>query len=136
MSIQALKKSAYVDPDSVDLNTLDMSEAHRFQDGTHWPLFAPPAARGAGALLPARARSGRSGRSRAMTTSWRVDTDHKRFSSEPVITLVNAHPDPARRNTMFIAMDQPKHTEQRKAVNHAVGPANLAELREADPQRV
>ena len=47
-----------------------------------------------------------------------VDTDHEAFSSEPVIVL----PDPAPdfRLPMFIAMDPPKHDEQRLTVAPAV----------------
>ena len=55
-----------------------------------------------------------------------VDTDHKRFSSEPTIVL----PDPAEDFTlpMFIAMDQPKHDVQRKTVSPIVAPHHLAYL--------
>jgi cytochrome P450 len=55
-----------------------------------------------------------------------VDQDHQNFSSEPSIGIE----DPlAEFNTpMFIAMDQPKHHIQRKAVTPVVAPSNLAEL--------
>ncbi len=55
-----------------------------------------------------------------------VDTDHKRFSSEPAIVL----PNPAEdfKLPMFIAMDQPKHDVQRKTVAPIVSPMSLADM--------
>mgnify|MGYP001336922681 CR=1 FL=1 len=55
-----------------------------------------------------------------------VDTNHKIFSSEPAITLF----DPREEFTtpMFIAMDPPKHDQQRATVSPVVQPANLAKL--------
>jgi cytochrome P450 len=55
-----------------------------------------------------------------------VDTHHELFSSVPTIVIG----DPAEDFTlpMFIAMDPPKHDEQRKGVTGAVSPKRLAEL--------
>jgi cytochrome P450 len=55
-----------------------------------------------------------------------VDTQHELFSSVPTIVIG----DPAEDFTlpMFIAMDPPKHDEQRKGVTGAVSPKRLAEL--------
>ena len=55
-----------------------------------------------------------------------VDTNHEDFSSDPTIVL----PDPEADFTlpMFIAMDQPKHDEQRKTVSPAVSPASLMQM--------
>ncbi|MFC3070874.1 cytochrome P450 [Phenylobacterium soli] len=55
-----------------------------------------------------------------------VDTNHQVFSSIPTIVL----PDPDEDFTlpMFIAMDPPKHDEQRKTVSPIVAPPNLARL--------
>lgn len=55
-----------------------------------------------------------------------VDTNHKVFSSEPGITII----DPQEDFTlpMFIAMDPPKHDAQRKVVSPIVAPDNLAKL--------
>ncbi|NBR78645.1 MAG: cytochrome P450 [Alphaproteobacteria bacterium] len=55
-----------------------------------------------------------------------VDTDHKRFSSEPAIVLPNPAEDFAL--PMFIAMDQPKHDVQRKTVAPIVSPMSLADM--------
>ncbi len=56
-----------------------------------------------------------------------VDTNHQQFSSDAHlggITLFDMDPDFIM--PMFIAMDQPKHDVQRKAVNPIVSGANLA----------
>ncbi len=55
-----------------------------------------------------------------------VDTNHLAFSSEPAIVL----PDPEADFTlpMFIAMDQPKHDEQRKTISPAVSPHSLMQM--------
>ncbi len=63
-----------------------------------------------------------------------VDTNHEVFSSEPGITLVpkdmpmTTEDGQSRAASMFIAMDPPKHDEQRKTVQPAVAPFNLAKL--------
>ncbi|MDG1946156.1 MAG: cytochrome P450 [Halioglobus sp.] len=53
----------------------------------------------------------------------KVDTSHELFSSEPAITIgdtQDSFPLP-----MFIAMDRPKHDEQRRAVSPVTGADNL-----------
>ncbi|MCF8469633.1 MAG: cytochrome P450 [Parvibaculum sp.] len=55
-----------------------------------------------------------------------VDTNHQVFSSEGGITLRNQDED--FKLPMFIAMDPPKHDDQRKVVSPIVAPANLARL--------
>jgi hypothetical protein len=58
-----------------------------------------------------------------------VDTHHAVFSSDWTnggITLFNAPMD--EQLPMFIAMDPPKHDDQRKAVSPIVAPANLASM--------
>ncbi len=55
-----------------------------------------------------------------------VDSNHKIYSSDKTIVIGDADPD--FNPPMFIAMDQPKHDVQRKAVTPAVAPVNLAKL--------
>jgi cytochrome P450 len=63
-----------------------------------------------------------------------VDMNHQQFSSEPVIVIGDA---PEGFETpMFIAMDQPRHDEQRKAVQPAVSPRQLANLEPLIRERV
>ena len=63
-----------------------------------------------------------------------VDTSHEIFSSEPTITIDD--PEEDFDLPMFIAMDPPKHDEQRKVVSPVVGPRNLAALEPVIRQRV
>ncbi len=55
-----------------------------------------------------------------------VDSDHKAFSSEPIIVIGDAPEDLPLE--MFIAMDPPRHDLQRRAVQPVVAPRNLAEM--------
>lgn len=63
-----------------------------------------------------------------------VDSDFKRFSSEPFIVIGDRGEDIPIE--MFIAMDPPKHDLQRAAVQSVVAPKNLAELEGLIRQRV
>ena len=56
-----------------------------------------------------------------------VDTHHSLFSSEPTVLLGNP-PKDFYLQPGFIAMDPPRHTQTRAAVQPAVGAANLALL--------
>jgi len=63
-----------------------------------------------------------------------VEADTELFSSEPTIGIVDVIPEYTL--PMFIAMDPPKHDEQRKTVQGAVAPANLTKLEGLIRQRV
>jgi cytochrome P450 len=54
-----------------------------------------------------------------------VESNHGVYSSEDGITLMDFPPGDEQKLPMFIAMDPPKHDEQRKAINPIVVPANL-----------
>lgn len=62
-----------------------------------------------------------------------VDMDHERFSSEGGITI--ADDDEEFTLPMFIAMDPPKHDQQRKVVAPVAGPRNLAAIESTIRQR-
>ncbi len=63
-----------------------------------------------------------------------VDMHHELYSSEQGITIFNGAAD--FRTPMFIAMDPPRHDEQRKAVAPVAGPRNLAALEPQIRRRV
>ncbi|MDQ2803866.1 MAG: cytochrome P450 [Pseudomonadota bacterium] len=64
----------------------------------------------------------------------RVETQHGVFSSEAGgITILDQLPEFQR--PMFIAMDPPKHDEQRKVVSPIVAPLNLAKLEDTIRER-
>lgn len=129
MNIQA----PVTDANAVPLETLDMSDPTRFQDDTIWPFFA---------RLRKEApvhycQNGMWGPFWSITRYndiMTVDTTHQVFSSEPVITLFE--PPKELLMPMFIAMDQPKHDEQRKAVQGIVQPPSLAKLEGLIRERV
>jgi cytochrome P450 len=64
-----------------------------------------------------------------------VDSHHELFSSEGGITLMDFPDDDEQKLKMFIAMDPPKHDEQRKAVSPIVAPANLNNWRDLIRER-
>ncbi len=63
-----------------------------------------------------------------------VDTNHEVYSSEGSIVIDEQEED--FEMPMFIAMDKPKHDEQRKAVTPVVAPSNLAKMEGTIRQRV
>jgi len=63
-----------------------------------------------------------------------IDSDHKRFSSEPTIVIGDVGEDLPVRN--FISMDQPTHDVQRQAVQPVVAPKNLADFESLIRSRV
>jgi cytochrome P450 len=64
-----------------------------------------------------------------------VDSHHDIYSSADGITLMDFPPDDEQKLKMFIAMDRPKHDEQRKAVSPIVAPANLNNWRDLIRER-
>ena len=63
-----------------------------------------------------------------------VDTDHETFSSDGSIVATDQDEDFAL--PMFIAMDPPRHDQQRREVNGVVAPRNLAVMEETIRGRV
>ena len=57
-----------------------------------------------------------------------VDLAHDVFSSEPTISIEDTGDDNIMRFPMFIAMDRPKHDEQRDVVSPIVAPQILSEV--------
>ncbi|HDY81543.1 MAG TPA: cytochrome P450 [Halieaceae bacterium] len=63
-----------------------------------------------------------------------VENNLQIYSSEPAITLVNPNPD--FDVTMFIAMDEPRHGDQRRTVQGIVAPRSLANLEPVIRERI
>ena len=55
-----------------------------------------------------------------------VETNHQVFSSEKAIGIFDPVPGDDFQMPMFIAMDPPKHDEQRKVIQPIVSSENLA----------
>lgn len=118
------------------LDEMDVSHPQLFVDNVFWPYFAR-LRREAPVHYCARGRYGAFWSVTKYHDIMAVDTNHKDFSSSwehGGITVRDTAED--FRLPMFIAMDPPKHGEQRKVVSPIVAPAHLEELEPLIRQRV
>jgi cytochrome P450 len=122
MSTQAAGLS---DPYSLDLDSLDPSDPALFQQQAHWEYFKRLRDEDPVHFV----------NSEVFGPFWSVtkfkdimfvDSHHQQFSSVPSIALGDSPTGFAP--PMFIAMDPPKHDEERAAVVPAVAPLQLAEM--------
>ncbi|MCC8957578.1 cytochrome P450 [Bradyrhizobium sp. Pear77] len=121
------------DASSIPLSSLDVSEAKRFQDDSIWGCFERLRRED-----PVHyCQDSRYGPYWSLT-KYRdivaVDTNHRTFSSEQGITIVDV-PD-EHWTPSFIKMGPPKHAEQRNAVSPIVAPDNLTKLESLIRSRV
>jgi cytochrome P450 len=116
------------DPWTMPLDRIDVGNPQIFQDDVWEPYFArlrrdDPVHRTSNELF------GEFWSVTKYRDIMAADTNHQAFSSESAlggITLINQ---PAEfRLPMFIAMDPPRHDDQRRVVAPIVGPGNLANL--------
>jgi cytochrome P450 len=124
MSAAAAHAALHDAAESTPLASLDMSHPSRFVDDSIHPYFAR-LRREAPAHYCASGLYGPYWSITRYKDILAVDSNHKVFSSEGGITLLDPR-DEESRMPMFIAMDPPKHDAQRKAVSPIVAPANLA----------
>jgi cytochrome P450 len=127
--LAAARQRAY----SMPLEDFDVSDEDLFLDNVHWPYFE-------------RLRNEdpvHFCKDSAFGPYWSitkfediklVDTNHEIYSSEGSITIDEQEED--FEMPMFIAMDRPKHDEQRKAVTPVVAPRNLAKMEGTIRQRI
>jgi len=121
-TLAAAREEAYATP----LDAIDMSDPKRFAAGTVLPFFerlrkeAPVHYQPNGMFGPFWSISN-------YKDIMATDTNHKVFSSASGITLVEPRSEEMKA-PMFIAMDPPKHDDQRKAVSGIVAPQNLANM--------
>ncbi len=128
MSVSAATAPQARDAYSVPLEDIDVSDISLWQTDSHWPYFE----------RLRREDPVHYCRNSAFGPYWSVtryadimavDVNHEVFSSEAAlggIAILDARDD--LRLPMFIAMDPPRHDEQRKVVSPIVAPANLAKL--------
>lgn len=113
------------DPVTTPLIELDVARSSLFVKDTQWPFFerlrreAPVHFYKDSAFGPFWSVSN-------YKLIKEVDENHEVFSSEPGITI--SEQDEDFQLPMFIAMDRPRHDEQRKVVQPVVAPRNLANL--------
>jgi len=122
--IAAARERAYAMP----LDDFDMTDPDLWVNDTHWPYFErlrdeDPV------HYHANGRFGPYWSVTRYADIMAVDTNHAQFSSDAHLGGITAKDmDKDFILPMFIAMDQPKHDVQRKAVSPIVSPGNLANL--------
>ena len=127
------ENDAIPNPWSLPLETLDVSKAEIFQNNLHGEYFRRLRQESPVHFCP-ESQFGPFWSITKFNDIVAIDSDHKRFSSDTNIVIGDA---PAELVTpMFIAMDEPKHGVQRKAVQSAVAPQQLSELEVLIRQRV
>ena len=122
-----------IDPWSIPLEDIDVSTPDLWESDTFWPYFD---------RLRKEApvhycRDSLEGPYWSITRYkdiMAIEGDPDTFSSEPAITI--AEPDEELPLPMFIAMDRPKHDEQRLVVQPVVAPRNLKAMESTIRQRV
>jgi cytochrome P450 len=128
-ALDAAREHAY----SIPLDDIDVSHWDLFKTDTLWPYFERLRTE-----KPVHYHEQSKAGAFWSVTSFEhvraVDIDHKRFSSEPTIGLGPLLPNETL--PMFIAMDEPKHTAQRKVVQPVAAPQNLTSLAPTIRQRV
>lgn len=131
MSVQTAKNSlgqstaTIADPYAIPLDKLDPSPSMLFENDAHWDYFRRLRKEDP-VHYCADSEFGPYWSITKFNDIVTIDSNHKIFSSEPEIVIgdqVAEEPAP-----MFIAMDQPKHDEQRKTVTPAVAPTRLKEM--------
>ena len=123
----------YVDPYTLPLETLDVARASLFQHDAMWSYFERLRKEAPVHYCP-DSLFGPYWSISSYEHIKAVDQNHKVFSSEPAITIVE--PEEDFTLPMFIAMDQPRHDEQRKVVQPAVAPRSLAGMQDIIRSRV
>ncbi|MEL6474779.1 MAG: cytochrome P450 [Pseudomonadota bacterium] len=133
MADTARLQDSIPDPWTLDLDEIDMSRAELYEANAHGEYFRR-LRRDAPVHFCKDSAFGPFWSITKFHDIVAVDSDHKRFSSEGSIVIGDAPED--FDTPMFIAMDQPKHDVQRKAVQPGVAPSQLAEIEDLIRQRV
>ena len=122
------KAEAHRDPWSVPLHQIDVSNPYLYSEDT-WPgFFARLRAEDPVHFVdsPLYGPHWSVTRYRDIMT---VDTSHQIFSSDAALGGITLKDVPLQfRKESFIAMDPPRHDEQRKIVSPIVAPPNLAKM--------
>jgi len=110
------------DPYSLPLAQINVANPYLFAHDAHWPWFKRLREE-APVHYCAESFFGPYWSVTRYDDIMTVDTSHDVFSSEPAIVIRDPQEDLPL--PMFIAMDRPKHDEQRKVVAPVAGPENL-----------
>jgi cytochrome P450 len=115
---RAARERAY----SMPIEEIEVADDELFRNDTHWPYFER-LRREDPVHHSVHPKLGPYWSITKYNDIVAVDSNHQDFSSEGAITIED--PDGEFDTPMFIAMDPPKHDQQRKAVSPAVSPANI-----------
>ena len=119
---------AAADPWTMPIEDIDVGHPSLFQDDTWGPYFAR-LRRDDPVHFTDSAMFGPFWSVTKYKDIMTVDTSHHLFSSDSGLGGITLLDQPAAfRLAMFIAMDPPRHDEQRKVVSPIVAPANLANM--------
>jgi cytochrome P450 len=127
-----MTETAAPDPWTLPLQQLDVAQPGLFADDAFWPYFER-LRKEAPVHYCATGEFGAYWSVTKYDDIMQVDTSHEIFSSQPNITIRDIDDD--FHLPMFISMDEPLHSEQRAAVNPAVGSRNLPNFAELIRQR-
>jgi cytochrome P450 len=119
----AIFDAARAEAYSMPLDKIDVSVEERFVDDTIWPFFER-LRREDPVHYTAESEYGPYWSVTTFDDIMTVETNHQVFSSERAISIYDPQPDDMQM-PMFIAMDPPKHDEQRKTVAPIVSHASL-----------
>ncbi|MBX3445733.1 MAG: cytochrome P450 [Parvibaculaceae bacterium] len=128
--IDEAREKAYTTP----LDQYDPADPILFKTNTMWPYFERLRAEAPVHYSTVNEEVGPYWSVTRYKDIMAVDTNHQVFSSEGSIVLRDQDED--FQLPMFIAMDPPKHDEQRKVVSPIVAPANLAKLESTIRERL
>ena len=118
------------DIDAIPLDELDPGHPRRFQSNTFWPVFER-LRREAPVHYTPHSMFGPYWSVTKYRDILQVEANHDVFSSDVSLGGISIRDHPANfRMPMFIAMDPPKHDEQRAVVSPIAMPANVARLEE------
>lgn len=126
--LDAIQEAARAHAYSMPLEDIDVSDPKLFLNNTIWPYFERLRKEDP-VHFTAESEYGPYWSITKYKDIMHVDTNHGIFSSESGLGGITIR-DPLDdfRLPMFIAMDQPKHDDQRKVVSPIVAPNNLANL--------
>ena len=122
------------DPYKAPLDSLDFSDSRIFEDGTTWMKYFERLRNEDPVHFQAESPFGPFWSITRFEDIQYVDKHHELFSSEPSIVIGDMTEELPLE--MFIAMDQPRHDQQRAAAQPVVAPRNLAEMESLIRERV
>jgi cytochrome P450 len=113
---------------ALPLEDIDVSQPELFRSNTMWPYFERLRREDPVHYCP-QSRVGPYWSVTKYKDIMHVETNHRIFSSDMSIGGISIQdPKPDYRREMFIAMDEPRHSEQRKTVAPMFQPQNLDQL--------